>query len=143
MKKVLFIAAIALCLAFGGAQAAEVHNNPAGNNIDQFTGKYWLNSKLENQEAYLYGIESAISVEVIINEQKMQRAKKGKKPVSTLSRFEKGWIEAFTDVSRSQIAADVTKWYQDHPDQVDRPVLAVIWHELIVPRLEDKTEAVK
>lgn len=143
MKKVLFMVALMLALAFGGVQAAEIHKNPAGNNIDQFTGKYWLNSKPENQEAYLYGIESAISVEVIINEQKMQQAKKGKKPLSTLSRFEQGWIEAFTDVSRSQIAADVTRWYQDHPDQVDRPVLAVIWYELIVPRLEEKTEAVK
>lgn len=143
VKKIFLLASLMLALAFGGAQAAEIHKNPAGNNIDEFTGKYWLNSKHENQLAYLYGIESAISVEARINEQKMARAKKGKKPASTLSRFEKGWMEAFTDVSREQIANDVTAWYNAHPDEVDRPVLAVIWHELIMPRIEDKTEAVK
>lgn len=135
MKKLLF--SIALLLAFAiSANAAEVYTNPAGNPVDQFTGKYWLQSKLENQLAYLFGLDSAVAVEYTINNKDVaEGAKKGKKPVYSLSPFERGWMDAFKDMSREQIAEAVTSWYKEHPDSLDRPVLGVIWFEIIKPRL--------
>ena len=140
VRKLIALAALVLSLALGAPLCAEeVHTNPAGNNVDQFTGKYWLQSSPENLEAYLYGLESAISVELFINNKMIENAKKrGRKPVSTLSPFEKGWVEAFTDVSRKQIVEQVTAWYKEHPDQENVPVLDVIWNQLIMPRLDEK-----
>lgn len=137
MKKVILSLFMAMALLCGAAQAAETDANPKpASPIDQFTGKYWVNSQLTNQESYLFGIESAIEVEYYINSRlAAQSAKAGKKPAFSLSPFEKGWMEAFKDVPRKQIAEEISKWYDEHPDQLDRPVLAVIWYELIAPRL--------
>lgn len=117
--------------------AEESKSNVVANPAEQFTGKYWVKSTEDNQKAYLFGLESAIAVEKAIqNYQVANRAKMGKKPVYTLSPFEKGWMEAFKDVSREQIAQEVSKWYEDNPDKLDRPVLSVIWYELIAPRIK-------
>lgn len=139
MRKTLrclaLLAALALPMQSNAAEAPAV--NPAGNPVDQFTGVYWVKSTPDNQKAYLFGIDSAVAVEKFIqNQQAANRAKSGKKPLYTLSPFEKGWMEAFKNVSRDQIAQEVTKWYDEHPDSLDRPVLGVIWYELIAPRLK-------
>ena len=138
MKKLIASLAFMAMLACPFLCSAEdAGSNPAGNPVDQFTGKYWLDTSLDNQKAYLFGIDSAIAVEAFIHKlQVANKAKAGKRPVYTLSPFEKGWMEAFKDVSRDQIAEEVTKWYQEHPQDVDRPVLRVIWYELVAPRLK-------
>lgn len=138
MKKFFGCLAILAMLACPILSNAEgPGGNPSGNPVDQFTGKYWLDSTVDNQKAYLFGIDSAISVEAFIqNLQVSKKAKAGKKPVYTLSPFEKGWMEAFKGVSRDQIVEEVTKWYKDHPQDLDTPVLRVIWYELVVPRLK-------
>lgn len=138
MKKLLGVIALVTLLASPVlCQAEDVHTNPAGNPVDQFTGKYWMDSKVENQKAYLFGIDSAIAVEATIqNMQASSRAKSGKKPLYTLSPFEKGWMEAFRNMSRDQIVEEVTQWYKEHPSDLDRPVLSVIWHEIVQPRLQ-------
>lgn len=139
MKKTLScLALLALLASPFQAGAADGGRNPAGNPVDQLTGKYWLGSKPENQKAYLFGIESAIAVEKSIQDlQSEKKLKSSGKQIYTLSPFEKGWMEAFKDVSREQIAEEVTKWYKENPDQEDRPVLSVIWHQLISPRLKE------
>ncbi len=140
MKKFFYLLFFLVFLASPSYSFADENTgNPAGNPVDQFTGKYWMDSTADNKKAYLFGIESAIAVEKFIqNSLVAKRAKSGKKPVYTLSPFEKGWMEAFRDVSREQIAEEVTKWYQDNPDKLDRSVLSVIWYELIVPRIKQE-----
>lgn len=135
MKKTLATAFLALSiLASGGianaADSATASKSPA----ELFTGEYWIKSSPENKEIYLYGIESAVDIENQIASS--QAAKKGKRGMYTLSPFEKGWIEAFPDTTRKEIAAEVDAWYKNHPEQLDRPVLGVIWYEVIQPRLD-------
>lgn len=140
MKKLVTGAVLALCLAFCAGPlcaAEEASSEQAPNPVEQFTGKYWVNTELTSKEAYLFGIESAIAIEYYINSRLAAKsAKAGKKPAFTLSPFEKGWMEAFRDTPRKQIVADVDKWYSDHPDQLGRPVLDVIWYQLIAPKLK-------
>lgn len=38
-------------------------------------------------------------------------------------------------MSRAEVAAEVDKWYAANPQHLDRPVMDVIWYELIAPRL--------
>lgn len=121
------------------AESAGEMANPAGNPVDQFTGEYWMKSSPENKEAYLFGIDSALTVEVMINRQQFDKSvmdRKKKQPA--LSPFVSGWMKAFKDMSRKQIVAAVDKWYQDNPDQLNRPVMGVIWYEVIEPRLDMK-----
>lgn len=143
MKKALsgLLMVLALALATGvqaagqdeAAQAIEKSMSP----VEQFTGKYWVETALTSKEAYLFGIESALEVEYYVDKKMAEaQASRGvKKPVSTLSPFEKGWMQALDGVPRRDIVTTIDNWYAAHPDQLDRPVMSVIWHEVIQPRL--------
>lgn len=128
-------AAISLCCV--PLQAATGTPAASKSPVDLFTGNYWMNSSETEKEAYLLGIESAIDIEnVISSRMAADAAKAGKTSGYTLSPFEKGWMDAFGDTTpRRQIAAEVDKWYSAHPDQLKRPVLSVIWYEVIEPRI--------
>lgn len=145
MKKSLFRLGLVLVLTLtcAAVQAAPAENpvgdpavNPAGNPVDQFTGKIWVNTTESDKAAFLFGVDSAVTVEYFVNAQLAAKAAKaGKKPVYTLSPFEKGWMEAFAKVSRADAIKMVDEWYAAHPKDLDRPVMSVIWYELIAPRL--------
>lgn len=47
-------------------------------------------------------------------------------------------MKAFKGMNRAQVAAEVDKWYAANPQSLDRPVMEVIWYELIAPRLAAK-----
>lgn len=139
--------ALGLALTCAVAQAAPVATSPddfggdpamnsAGNPVDQFTGELWGNTTESEKAAYLFGIDSAVTVEYYINSHLTDKAAKaGKKPVFTLSPFEKGWMKAFSNVSRTEVIKMVDDWYAAHPKDLQRSVMSVIWYELIVPRL--------
>lgn len=133
MKKSLLTIALACALVFA-AYAANAGEN-AGNPVEQFTGEYWVNTSNTEKEAYLFGIESVVAVEKYISDMPA-KGKRGK-TVTSLSPFEKGWMEAFRDTPRSQIVKEVDEWYAAHPDKLGRPVLNVIWYDLIAPKLAE------
>lgn len=138
MKKSFLAVFLAMAMFCAPALAQDKQAEPlkAHNPIDQFIGSVWMNTVEGSKLAYLFGIESAIEVEALISEKSAERAaRSGKKPGYTLSRFEKGWMEAFKNTTRAQMVQEIDKWYTDHPDELTRPVLAVIWNELILPRL--------
>lgn len=143
MKKIfafVFLFA-ALALVPGFANAVQDVNqkpitNPAGNPIDQFTGESWVKSSDGEKLAYLFGIDSAIAVEYFINsKESANSAKAGKKPVYTLSPFERGWMDAFKNVTRSELVKEVNAWYAAHPESLEKPVMSVIWNQFVAPRL--------
>ena len=119
-KSVLCLAlSLALVLAFAPVRAAE--NTP----------------EAENSKAN--PVETAITVEYFVNGKIAEKAtKEGKRPVYTLSPFEKGWMKAFKGVNRAEVAKMVDAWYTANPQQLDRPVMSVIWREIIEPRLNAK-----
>ena len=147
MKKLLCVcvlaAAMFLTAGTPSPQAAvNTQPNAPGNPLGQLTGKLWMESHALEKQAFLFGIESAIAVEYYVNDELAKRAQKNgkkKQPACTLSPFEKGWMKAFGDnVENNDIIAEIDQWYAAHPDKMDRPVMAVIWYELIEPRLRKK-----
>lgn len=141
MKKAFLGITLASALAFtvsfvNAADTEKSMRNPAGNPIDQFTGEIWVKTSEAEKKAFIFGIDSAITVEYFIDaKMKASPESKGKKGVYTLSPFEKGWMQACTDMHREEMVNLVSKWYAEHPSQLDRPVLSVIWNEIIAPRL--------
>lgn len=147
MNKLMGILFILAAFLVGGANlqaeeletAAQPESTVSHNPIEQFTGKYWVNSTESNKEAYLFGIESMIAMDYFIDKHNLQGKRSKNKTATVLSPFEKGWMEAFRDTSRKQIMDDVNKWYENNPDQMDRPVMGVLWYEVIAPRLNKAT----
>ena len=140
MRKSILSLGLALVLALACVSVQAAESNAAagmtGNRVDQFTGAVWEKTTESNKAAFLFGVESAITVEYFVNAKMTEKAAKaGKRPVYTLSPFEKGWMKAFRDVNRAEIIKMVDAWYAANPKSLDRPVLSVIWNELIAPRV--------
>ena len=135
----LVLALVLACAPVRAAEAAAASAVPHNNPVEQLTGAVWQKTTETDKAAFLLGVESAITVEYFVNGKIMEKAAKtGKKPTSTLSPFEKGWMKAFDNVNRADINKLVDSWYAANPDKLDRPVMGVIWYELITPRLAAK-----
>lgn len=132
MKKIIFSLALAMALALPLAVMADDQTATKKDPVSLLTGEVWQQSKPENKRAVLFGIDTAIAVEQAIDE---QQPKKGKNSPHTLSVFEKSWIEAFKNSSRDEIVKEVDEYYTGNPDKLSRPVMDVIWYEIITPRL--------
>lgn len=93
-----------------------------------------MQTSRENKAVFLFGIETASTVEYFANSKGAGKvAKAGKAPSSTLSRFDKGWMTAMKDSSREQIIDKIDAWYAAYPDKQAIPVMNVIWFSLIKP----------
>ena len=72
--------------------------------MDQLTGAVWQKTPEAEKLAFLFGVETAITVEYFVNGKVVEKAtKEGKRPVYTLSPFEKGWMKAFKGMSRASV----------------------------------------
>ena len=86
---------------------------------DLVTGKHWQSSTVQERRAYLIGVSNAISVGARVD------TRQGREGTFSLS-AQKGLEGVLLEAGVSAIDA----WYKAHPDQLDRPVLSVIWREL-------------
>lgn len=117
------------------AAQGEFQNTPR-NRIEQLTGKVWLESSSDSKKAVIFGIETAIDIERMINDRMTTNAvRAGKRPSTNLSPFEIGWTKAFKDVLIADIVKAVDDWYAAHPGNENRLVMEVIWDEIVTPRL--------
>lgn len=137
MRKQVASLVLALTLVSGAATAGAQEQAPRSNDpIAQLTGEVWQKTSPDNKEAFLFGMETAIAVEYAVNGKLTEAAAaRGKNPVSTLSPFEKAWGKAFKNTTRRQIMQEVDAWYAKNPDELSRPVMNVLWYQVIQPRL--------
>lgn len=136
MKQLVLTMSLFVLLACPLAAMAD-DSGPAGNPVELLTGKVWQESKQENKQAWLFGIDTAVAVESAVIERMQEMA--GKKKSVQESPFVSKWMKAFgSDDTRAKIVAQVDEWYKAHPDQLARPVMDVIWYEIVVPRTTPK-----
>lgn len=138
MKKFLVcLTVIAALLTWGPAYSEDAPITNPGNPVEQFTGYLWQKSTENEKQAFIFGIDTAIAIEYFISKKSVTKAAKaGKKPVYTLSPFEKGWMQSFKNITRAELVNMINSWYEKNPDKLDRPVLNVIWYEIIQPNLK-------
>ncbi len=128
---------LALALVSGASAAgAQEEATRSGDPIAQLTGDVWQKTSPDNKAAFLFGMDTAIAVEYAVNGKLTEAAAaRGKTPASTLSPFEKAWVKAFKDTPRRQIIQEVDAWYAANPGELSRPVMNVLWYQVIQPRL--------
>lgn len=83
------------------------------------TGDDWEKSSIQERRAYLIGISNAISVGARVD------TRQGREDTFSLH-AQKGLEGTHLDAAVSAIDA----WYTAHPDQLDKPVMSIIWREL-------------
>ena len=115
-------AAIAGCMMLaalcGTAQAQEV---------PLVTGEHWTKSSDQVKKAYLVGLANAVQVEVAY-----AGANQAPDAQTVMPRLAKGMKGQTLDGVREALDA----WYAKNPDRIQRPVLEIIWFEMVVPGLK-------
>ena len=135
MRKWLCLSVLALCLWAVSAEAQDLKTGNT-NPVDILTGELWQKSSPEEKRAFIFGVDTTVTVEYYVNDTIQDKAKKkGSKAKHTLSPFERGWMKALHEMPRKDLIAAIDAWYEAHPDRIERPVMGVIWFEIITPRL--------
>lgn len=109
----LRLAVVLLAMA-GAASVAHAQPRPL---VD---GRDWQRSTLEERRAYLVGVSNAISVGARYD----QKTSPGQETFA---------VRAQSKLAGRQLAPAVDTldaWYRDHPDELDKPVLSVIWRQM-------------
>lgn len=90
-------------------------------------GKLWNQSSLTEKKSYLVGASNLISLEYTY------QASSENPPTERQSTMPK--FHAKTEnVTLDQAIAAIDRWYQAHPDNMNQPVLAVVWLTLVEPK---------
>ena len=122
LRVVMLAACAAIALAWGSARADEV---------PIVTGEHWTKSTDQVKKAYLVGIANVLQVET---------AYEGANPPpdaqSIVPRFVKGLRGG--GYTLDSVREGVDKWYAANPDKIQRPVIEIIWFEMVVPGLQPR-----
>ena len=91
------------------------------------TGEHWSTASLEQKRAYLFGVGNVLEIEqAMAGAQYATMRERSLVPVL---------LEGLSGISISDIVVQIDKYYADHPDQINRPVLEVMYLEMALPRL--------
>ena len=110
-------ACMVLLLTCGGVGAAEV---------PLVDGTHWTRSSDEVKKAYLIGLANLVQVEA---------AYYADNPALNESGFSPRVARGMKGQTLVGVLEALDKWYADHPEQLQRPVVETIWFEMVVPAL--------
>jgi hypothetical protein len=115
--------ALAACTMVALALGAQAR---AAEEVPMVTGKHWTQSSDQLKKAYLLGVANVLQVESAFHA--------GNPPTdqqSLVPRAARGLRGETLDTVR--VALD--RYYGANPDKLERPVIEVIWFEVVVPGL--------
>ena len=92
-------------------------------------GDQWMSMDENAKVAFIWGAGHVVTIEEVIME---------KYPDQRRDTFVTKVVEASknTPMSMNQVVAVVDKFYQDNPDKINEPVMAVIWDMMIEPNIQ-------
>jgi len=117
-RAAMFVACMALMAVCGVARAQEV---------PVVTGEHWTKSSEEVKKAYLIGIANLLQVE---------NAYFGANPPSDAQSFVPRMTRGLKGATLDSVRTGLNDWYAKNPDKLQRPVLEVVWFEMVVPGLK-------
>ncbi len=124
MKPQLLTLMLAACLTLaitsGSARADEV---------PLVTGEHWTQSSDQVKKAYIVGVANVLQVEAAYH-----GATPPSDTQSVVPRFVKGLKGGGHSLDTMREGLD--KWYAANPDKMQRPVIEIIWFEMVMPGLQ-------
>ena len=122
MKKALWN-----CVAAGASLVfALVGGFAHAEDVPIITGVHWTKSSDQLKKAYLVGVANLVQVET---------AYYGGNPAADSQSFVPRLARGLRGQTIDSVREALDRWYADHPDRLQRPVLETIWFEVAVPGL--------
>jgi hypothetical protein len=120
MKK-LFAILLPVLLAVLGTTAW------AGQDLVIVNGEHWVNSSLEQKRAYLFGVGNVLEIEQAMAGDDYQ-AMRERSIVPVL-------LNGLSGTSIANIVTQLDEFYSTHSDQINKPVIEVLYIEMALPKL--------
>jgi hypothetical protein len=96
--------------------------------VEIVTGEHWVKSTPEQKRAYLIGVANVLQIE------RAYHGRRNNPPSddqSLIPRMAKG----LSGTTLDGVSQGLDAWYAKNPEQLKRPVIEVIWFEMVVPGL--------
>jgi len=90
------------------------------------TGKLWQQMSQDAKTAFVWGIGHVVTIQKHVME---------RHPELKRSDFTEKLSEGLTGVPMERIVGTVDAYYRDHADQLETPVMRVIWRQMVKPKL--------
>lgn len=124
MRRLAILLVPVLFMMFSIAAWAEQKNAA---DLTIVTGEHWVPASLEQKRAYLFGVGNVLEIEQAMAG-KQYESMRGRSLVPVL-------LEGLSGTSIADMVILIDKYYADHPDQMNRPVLEVMYVEMALPRV--------
>ena len=125
----LLVCASAGLLNVSRAYSQETVREAVQREMPVLKGDQWMSMDENAKVAFIWGAGHVVTIEEVIME---------KYPDQRRDTFVTKVVEASknTPMSMNQVVAVVDKFYQDNPDKINEPVMAVIWDVMIEPNIQ-------
>ncbi len=90
------------------------------------SGEHWTKSSNDLKKAYLLGIANLLQVEV---------AYFGSNPPADAQSFVPRFARGLRGETLDSVRDKVDRWYADNPTRLSRPVIDIVWAEIVLPGL--------
>lgn len=101
--------------------------NARAQEVPVVTGEHWTKSSEQVKKAYLVGLANAVQIELAY-----AGSNQASDAQSVMPRLARGMKGQTLDGVRDALDA----WYAKNPDRIQRPVVEIIWFEMVVPGLK-------
>lgn len=133
MRRLFFTTGPSLCLLVSlivfGALCLDATQALAKREVPLVTGEHWIKASNGEKLSYLLGMATIIELE---------KEYQGEKPIPESLNYK--LVKGLHDHSLQEIKQHLDTYYQQHPDKQQRPVVEVIWYELVSPDLKPVNE---
>lgn len=124
MKRLIILWVPVLLVALSTIAWADQHK---ASDLTIVTGEHWVGASVEQKRAYLFGVGNVLEIEQAMAGEHYA-SMRGKSIVPVL-------LDGLAGTPIADMVMQLDKFYSDHPDQVDRPVIEVMYLEMALPRL--------
>jgi hypothetical protein len=120
MKKLFTVLLPVLLAVLGTAAWAE-------QDMEIVKGEHWVGSSMEQKRAFLFGVGNVLEIEQAMAGDDY-KAMRGHSIVPVL-------LDGLSGTSVANIVTQLDAFYANHPDQLNRPVIEVLYLEMALPNL--------
>ena len=97
------------------------------NEMPVLTGEGWRIMQPDAKIAFIWGIGHVVTIEEYVKKRHPELQRKG---------FQSKLAEGLRGVPMSTIVQEVDGYYQRNPDDLDLPVMRVVWRQIVKPKLK-------
>lgn len=115
------------CFDISAEEKLQADENKSLNEMPVLTGDVWQKMTHDEKVAFVWGMGHMLSIE---------RNVIAKHPEVVKAGFSGKMADGLAGISMNDIIRDIDKYYRENPDDLEAPVVEVIWDDIARPRTE-------